>query len=92
MTAAEGLFLVGVVLLEVPTGVVADRYGRSVSLALGAAVLGVAILAFAFITNVSILLLSFMTWSLASTLVSGADMALLYDTLKAANRTHEFQA
>ena len=31
---AEGLFLVAVVLLEVPTGAVADRYGRSRSLAL----------------------------------------------------------
>lgn len=88
---AEGLFLVAVVLLEVPTGAIADRYGRSTSLALGAFVLGLAVFAFAFATNFPLLLVSFLTWSLASTFMSGADTALLFDTLKAAGRTAEFE-
>lgn len=88
---AEGLFLVAMILLEVPTGVVADRYGRSRSLALGAFVLGAAVFAFAFATNFAFLLVSFLTWSLAATLMSGADNALLYDTLKAAGRTGEYE-
>jgi MFS family permease len=83
VTVAEGLFLVGVLLLEVPTGAVADHWGRSRSLGLGVLFLGVSILIFAFTTTFGVLLASFMLWSVASTLTSGADMALLYDTLKA---------
>ncbi|MGH2610775.1 MAG: MFS transporter, partial [Tepidiformaceae bacterium] len=83
VTGAEGLFLVGVLLLEVPTGAVADRWGRSRSMGLGVLFLGVSILIFAFTNTFGVLLASFMLWSVASTLMSGADMALLYDTLKA---------
>lgn len=91
VTTAEGLFLVGVLLLEVPTGAVADRYGRSVSMALGAVVLGAAILIFAFTTSFPVLMASFLLWSVASALMSGADMALLYDTLKAAGREAQYE-
>ncbi len=91
VTLAEGLFLVGVVVLEVPTGAVADRWGRSRSLALGALFLGVAVLIFAFITSFALLLTSFLLWSVASTLMSGADMALLFDTLKAEGREADFE-
>jgi MFS family permease len=84
VTGAEGLFLVGVLLLEVPTGAVADNWGRSRSLGLGALFLAAAVLIFAFTTTFTVLLTSFMLWSVASTLMSGADNALLFDTLKAA--------
>jgi MFS family permease len=83
VTAAEGLFLVGVVALEVPTGAVADHWGRSRSLGLGMLFLGVSVLIFAFTNTFAVLLTSFMLWSVASTLMSGADFALLFDTLKA---------
>lgn len=91
VTAAEGLFLIGVLILEVPTGAIADRYGRSKSMALGAFVLGLAVLVFAFTTSFTILLVSFLMWSVASALMSGADMALLFDTLKAAGREHQYE-
>lgn len=91
VTVAEGLFLVGVVALEVPTGAVADRWGRSVSMALGAFLLGVSVLIFAFTTSFAILLASFMLWSVASTLMSGADMALLFDTLKLGGRESAYE-
>ncbi len=91
VTFVEGLFLIGVVLLEVPTGAVADRFGRPVSLASGAACLAVAVLIFAFATSFPLLLTSFLLWSLAATLMSGADMALLYDTLKAGGREADYE-
>lgn len=91
VTAAEGLFLIGVLILEVPTGAIADRYGRSKSMALGAFVLGLAVLVFAFTTSFTILLTSFLMWSVASALMSGADMALLFDTLKAAGREAQYE-
>lgn len=91
VTIAEGLFLVGVVALEVPTGAVADKWGRSRSMALGVFFLGVSVLIFAFTTSFAILLASFMLWSVAHTLMSGADMALLFDTLKLAGRESEYE-
>ncbi len=91
VTSAEGLFLVGVVVLEVPTGAVADKWGRSLSMALGAFFLGVSVLVFAFTTSFAVLLASFMLWSVASTLMSGADMALLFDTLKTGGRESEYE-
>lgn len=84
VTVAESLFLLGVLALEVPTGAVADRWGRSRSLGLGALCLGLATIIFAFTSSFAILMTSFMIWSVAATLMSGADMAFLYDTLKVA--------
>lgn len=91
VTVAEGLYLVGVVALEVPTGAVADHWGRSRSMSMGAFCLAVAVLIFAFTTTFAVLLVSFLLWSVASTLMSGADHALLFDTLKAVGREHQFE-
>jgi len=91
VTTADGLYFVGVTVLEVPTGAVADRWGRSVSVGLGALSLAVALLFFAFTTSYAILLASFMVWAVAEALYSGADLALLYDTLKALGREHEYE-
>jgi MFS family permease len=91
VTGAEGLFRVGVLLLEVPTGAVADKWGRSRSLGLGALFLGVSVLIFAFTSTFSVLLTSFMLWSVASTLMSGADSALLFDTLKSAGQEGSYE-
>ncbi len=91
VTFAEGLFLLAVMLLEVPTGVIADRWGRSRSVGLGALALAVALALFALTTSFPILLASFLTWSLAMALMSGADMALLFDSLKLLGRESEYE-
>ena len=88
---AEAGFLIGLTLLEVPTGAIADRYGRSFSLMLGCLVLIGAILVFAFTASFPILMVSFLLWSVAETLLSGADLALLYDSLKALKREEEYE-
>lgn len=91
VTAAEGLYLVGVMVLEVPTGAVADRFGRKVSLGLGAVSLASSVTIFAFTSSPVVLFVSFAWWAVASTLMSGADLALLFDTLKAGGREHEYE-
>ena len=91
VTVAEGLFLVAMVVLEVPTGAIADRFGRSRSMALGAFCLGGAVLLFAYARSFPVLLASFLLWSLAQALMSGADMALLFDTLKRAGREADYE-
>jgi MFS family permease len=82
VTFADAMFLIAMTLFEVPTGAFADRFGRSRSVALGALVYGVALGVFAVTTSFPILLASFLIWALGGALMSGADLALLYDSLK----------
>jgi MFS family permease len=91
VTAADGLYFLATVLLEVPTGAVADRWGRSKSVGLGCLVLTLALLVFAFTTSFPLLLASFMLWAVAAALMSGADLALLYDSLQALGRSEEYE-
>src|SRR5690606_23270980 len=51
INAVEAIFWVAVVLLEVPTGVVADRWGRKAVLSYGALVYAISILVFGIAGN-----------------------------------------
>lgn len=78
----EAIFSVGVVVLEVPSGYVADLVGRRRSLLLGAALYGVAFTFLAFSDS----FLSFAVFELLAAagiaFFSGADLALLYASLE----------
>ena len=60
----EGFFWVAALLAEIPTGAFADRYGRRLTFAVGAAVEGTGILVFALASGFAILLPSYVLWSL----------------------------
>ena len=91
VTALEAPFWLVNLVSEVPTGAVADRWGRKFSLLLGCAVYTVAILVFGLATSFWLLLLSYVAWGVAITLGSGADSAFLYDSLVALGRAGEFR-
>ena len=78
--------------LEVPTGAVADRFGRRASLLLGLAIGALSILLYVSAPRLEVFLLAEIVIALSYTLISGADEALLYDSLVATNRTHEREA
>jgi len=85
--AANAFFSIGMVLFEVPTGVVADTRGRRFSFMLGAATLLVSTLAYLLMWQIQA---PFIGWALASILLglgftffSGATEAWLVDALKA---------
>jgi MFS family permease len=84
------LFLL-IVLAEVPAGAVADRFGRRLSLLLASGILALAIFVYGIATNYFVILISNLVWGLAFTFRSGADVALLYDSLKQAGREEDFQ-
>ena len=75
-----------IVFAEVPTGAVADRFGRRTSLALGAMMFAVAVFVFGIADSYAIILVSYSAWALALTFQSGADAALMYDSLKQVGR------
>jgi MFS family permease len=85
--AANAFFTAGLVLFEVPTGVLADTRGRRMSYLLGAFTLTIATLLYLFMWRVSA---PFWAWALTSaflglgfTFFSGAVQAWLVDALKA---------
>jgi MFS family permease len=87
----QSWFSIWMFVLEVPTGAVADYLGRKVSIGLGAAVMAIGAILYASIPAYPIFLAGEFLFAVAMSLVSGADQALLYDTLKSAGREKESQ-
>ena len=87
----ESLFWLTLVIAEVPTGAIADRWGRRTSLFLGACGFTIASVAFAFSATYPMLMLSYAIMATSMTLYSGAGHALLFDTLRQLGRTNEYE-
>ena len=86
-----GPFWLVMVLAEVSTGAVADRWGRKWSLLLGAVSFSWSIILFGLASNYALVLISYMGWAIALTFQSGASSALLFDSLKALGREADFE-
>lgn len=82
-------FLVCSVFLEVPTGIIADRFGRKTSLALAAACAAVAALVYSSSPSFPVFFFGEFLFALAMALQSGADHALLYDSLQTDGATKD---
>jgi len=91
VTALDAPFWMVVVLMEVPTGAIADRFGRKVSLSLGSIAFAVAIFTFGIADTFPLLLAAYLAWGVSLTLESGADAAFMYDTLRVMGRESDYQ-
>ena len=87
----ESIFWITVVLAEVPTGAVADRWGRRISLVLGGFCFCLGSVVFAFSSTYVVLLAAYIMVAVAMTLYSGAGHALIYDALRQIGRTKEYE-
>ena len=85
----EGVAWTITAFLEVPTGAIADRFGRKACIALGASLYGVAMFLILAQALSPAFLLGYALWNSSTAFVSGADSALLYDSLKADGRAAE---
>ena len=86
----EVLFGIATIMAEVPTGAIADRFGRRVALGVGALGFAGATVLFATL-NFPSLILGHLFMSITRTLMSGSDDALLYDSLRQLQRTDEYE-
>jgi len=77
----EAAFMFWIFVLEIPTGVVADKYGRKVSIMLGGLASAISISIFGFVNNYWAFFLAEFIGAFGFTLLSGADKALIYDSL-----------
>ena len=83
MFILQAWFLFWVFILEVPTGVVADKFGRKISVAIGCLLFAADMLFFGLSRNYYLLFAAEFLGAVGMTLISGADQALLYDSLVA---------
>lgn len=85
----ESIFTGAIFLFEIPTGTIADKFGRKLSLNLANAINTVAILVYIAYPNFWILAIGEIIWALAVALHSGAYEALVYDSLLELGREKE---
>lgn len=85
MFVLQAWFLLWVFTLEIPTGVVADKFGRRISVALGCVLFAADMLFFGLSQNYYLLFAAEFLGAVGLTFISGADQALLYDSLVAIN-------
>ncbi len=86
----QSYFSVLAVALEVPTGMLADRFGRRLSLLAGMAALAAAVGTYAVGHSLAIFLVAETLFALGHALTSGADVALLHDSLQAGGRGGDY--
>jgi MFS family permease len=87
--ALQTWFMLMSFLMEVPTGAVADRFGRKVSVALGGFLLAAASLLYGSVPHLAVFVAAEALFAVAVALISGADEALAYDSLLACGRERE---
>ncbi|MAG79215.1 hypothetical protein CMI40_02465 [Candidatus Pacearchaeota archaeon] len=81
------------ILFEIPTGAIADIFGRKISVILGAFLSGIIVFSIFFFNEFYLILILFFFWGAFGTLMSGADEAWIVDLLKHKKRKnliHEY--
>lgn len=94
---AQALFLVGLAALakaasEVPTGVIADKFSRKYSIVIGYSVLLLSWVGLLTTSGFWALALFMVGAGVGGSFISGADDALLYDSLKELSRSNDFKS
>ncbi len=86
----EAILHLSIVLFELPTGMIADLYGRKISIFIGS-VLSIGYAGFMLISDsLTLFGLAFVSLGVGLTFHSGAQQALAYDTLREVNREKDY--
>jgi len=84
MFILQSWFMFWIFALEIPTGFVADKYGRKISIAIGALFLALGSATFGLFNSYPFFFVGEFFFALGLALISGADNALFYDSLQEA--------
>ncbi|WP_372370612.1 MFS transporter [Candidatus Uabimicrobium sp. HlEnr_7] len=87
----QTIFSLIVLVLEIPSGYFADLFGRKVSLVIGGTCFFISFTVYCFSYHFYHFVIAEAIIAIALSLTSGADSALIYDTLKELNREDEYQ-
>jgi MFS family permease len=86
----QSLFSMALLSFEIPSGYLADRTSRRILLSFGAALIGCSLIAYSGMTSFWGFLICETVIALGFALISGADVALLYDELGAVRASSAF--
>lgn len=86
----HGIYSLIIAIWEVPSGIIADRWGRKPSMQLGTMLGAIGFMLYAFTHNYWGFLFAEIALGLGQGFISGADSALLYDTLYQQNRKEKY--
>jgi MFS family permease len=86
----KGIYSVAIVILEIPSGYIADVWGRKKSLILGSILGCVGFIIYSFSSNFNGFLLAELTLGIGSSFISGSDSAMLYDSLQKMGKEKEY--
>ena len=86
----ETIFIICVLLFEIPSGAFADLYGRKLALAISMILISFSLVIFGLGTNFWIFLIAQIINSLGTAFSSGADSAFLYDSLKEIKKEKDY--
>lgn len=87
----ETIFSICVAVFEVPTGAIADRFSKKLSIVLGMIAVIISNLLCAVANGFGMIVVSQIILAVGIALTSGADTALLYSSLLQEKREHEFK-
>ena len=87
MFTIETIFSICIFLFEIPTGIIADKFGRKISLFLGTLLFGISHLISGTTLNIGIFIFGQIIGAIGLSLESGADKALIYENSKYQNKT-----
>ncbi|MCF2140237.1 MAG: MFS transporter [Candidatus Lokiarchaeota archaeon] len=90
MGAIESIVAVIVILTDIPSGAFADIFGRKLSTGLGFSIWGFSLFMIAFSTEFWVYFIAGILLGLSDSLISGAERALFYDTLKELGRESQY--
>ena len=86
----KAIYSVAIVVMEIPSGWMADIWGRKKTLILGAILGSAGFLAYSFSYGFWAFAVAEIILGIGHSFVSGADSAMLFDSLKADNKTKEY--
>ncbi len=86
----KAIYSVAIVVMEIPSGWMADIWGRKKTLILGAVLGSAGFLAYSFSYGFLAFAVAEIILGIGHSFVSGADSAMLFDSLKADNKTKEY--
>jgi MFS family permease len=83
-------FFVAAAIGEVPTGIVADTWGRKSSLAIGCILMAASSVGWVFAPTLPLIILAYVCLGIGYTFISGAEDALFYESTHRAGREGEY--
>ena len=90
LTVVDAIFWITMIVFQIPTGLIGDKYGRKTVLFLGEILFAVGVLMFGLSTEFWQYLGSNIVWALGVCFIVSGDTPFLYDTLLELKRANEF--